>query len=104
LDGQIPALAVLAGAAGQPHFEPQTGRFPGLVAPAADKLDVEGLEEILGGIMVPVGILNPPKEGELVVRTHVKLERFHPGPLAVVHTLGVMPIALTARLPVSFEE
>jgi hypothetical protein len=74
------------------------------VAPAADKLDVEGLEEILGGTMVPVGILNPPKEGELVVGAHMHLKRFDPGPLAVVDPLGVMPIAFTARLPVPFEE
>src|SRR5262245_24347925 len=54
--------------------------------------------------MVPVGVLNPTKKGKLVVRAHMNLERSHPRPLAVVHALGLVPIGLTAALPVAFEQ
>src|ERR1043166_6056037 len=53
--------------------------------------------------MVAVGVLNAAKEGELVIGPHVQFERLHPGPLAVINSLAVLPICFAARLPITLE-
>src|SRR3954467_9495219 len=54
--------------------------------------------------MVAVGVLDAAVQGEFMVRAHVQLERRQPGPFPVVDTFGVLTVALTARLPIAFQQ
>src|SRR5262249_14807037 len=61
-------------------------------------------QQIISRCVITMLVLDPAEQRELVIRAHVELERREPWPLAVVHPLGVMAVALAARLPVAFEE
>src|SRR5919204_258187 len=90
LERHEPALAVFAGAAGERHLQVNPGNVPGLSPPIIDHLDCGGLQEILSRGMIAMLVLDAAEQGELVIRTHVKLKRLHSGPLPVVYTLGIL--------------
>ena len=53
--------------------------------------------------MVAVLFLNAAEQRELTIRTEVKLEAPDAGRVAIVDALGVLVVAVAARLPVAFE-
>src|SRR5438093_13471390 len=61
------------------------------------------MEEILGGVVHSMLVLNAAKQRELVVRTHVQLERLHAGPASVVDAFGILAVRFAARLPVALQ-
>ena len=100
----IPALAVFARAAGQGHFEVKPSDVPRLAGGIRPNLHHVRFEEVVGGPMIPVLVLNAAVERKLVKRAHVELERWKPGPFAVVYALGIRAVRFAARLPVTLEQ
>src|SRR4029077_7007804 len=103
-EGHVPALALLARPAGQRDLEMQAVDVPGLLRRVCANLHSVWFQQVLGGRVIAMLILDAAIEREFVVRPHVQLERRHTGPFSVVDALGVGAIDLAAGLPVTLEE
>src|SRR5260370_918286 len=103
LQRHVPALALFPRTAGHDHLQTQACDTPSVPRGWTTRVDIEGSEQVFGGIVVAMALLDAAEEREFVMRSHVQLEGAYAGPLAVVHTLAVLPISLAARLPVPFE-
>ena len=54
--------------------------------------------------MFAVRVLDPGEDRELAPRTEVDFELADAADRMVVHALGVLPVALAARLPIAFQD
>src|SRR5262245_25713984 len=106
LKKDVPALAIGPRSAGQRDREAQVQRrnVPALLGPAGFECDAERLEQVLGRIVVAVGVLDAVEDRELTTRTHVDLELADAVDDVVVDALAVLAIGFAARLPVPFQD
>src|SRR6266545_1420041 len=81
----------------------QPGHVPRLGGTIAHDRHRGRLEEVFGRRMLAMLRPDSPKQGELMVRTHMEFKWVHAWPFAVVHPFGVLAVSIAARLPIAFE-
>ena len=75
-----------------------------LLGAAGVHRDAERLQQVLGRLVIAVRILHAGEDRELAARPHVHLELGDAVDDVIVHTLGVLAVAVAARLPIAFED
>ena len=66
--------------------------------------DAKRLQQVVGRIVLAVRVLDAGEDRELAARPQVDFELADAVDDVVVDALGVLPVALAARLPVAFED
>ena len=87
---------MFAGAASEDDVQAESSCCPGLTGAIRDYLNIKGTEKVLGLLMVPMLVLYPAEQRELVIRPQMKLERTDPGQRVVVDALGIVTVRLAA--------
>ncbi len=105
LEEDEPAFAVGTRAAGQGHGKDKIERrnFPPLLGAAGLHRDSMRLQQVLRRSVLAVLVVDTLEDGELAARSQMYLELADAVDDMVVHTFGVAPIHVAARLPVALE-
>src|SRR5207244_402019 len=98
-----PALALLPGAPGHRNLQVNARDIPPVARAGARHLHYIRMEQVAGGGMFPMLLLNAAEERELVIGAHMQLKWAHARQLSIVDTLGVLAVGFAARLPIALE-
>ena len=105
LEHDEPALAIHSRAAGERDRECQVERrdLPPTLSSPAIELDDVRFEQVVGGIVIAMLLLDTLEDREIALRPEMHLEPPHAVDDVVLHALAVPAVGLAARLPVAFE-